>query len=194
MTSCFVVALARDDMRLFVAVDLSTTRARRLRRNRSGSRRRWAARTSLKWVKPDHAHLTLVFLGNVDAGRATSVVEAVGRDVDLRAVRHGSRRRRCVSAARRAARALDRDRRRGRRGDVACSGNWQRASRALGIALEDRPFHPHLTLGRWRESRPSDRDRALAAAQAGGDRAGPRRTRHAVRKPAVAVRRRPTPR
>jgi 2'-5' RNA ligase len=38
----------------------------------------------------------------------------------------------------------------------------QRAA-ALGIALEDRSFHPHLTLGRWRESRRQDRERALAA-------------------------------
>jgi 2'-5' RNA ligase len=38
---------------------------------------------------------------------------------------------------------------------------------ALGIALEDRPFHPHLTLGRWRVSRRADRERALAAAPAG---------------------------
>jgi 2'-5' RNA ligase len=27
----------------------------------------------------------------------------------------------------------------------------------LGLALERRPFHPHLTLARWRTSRPSDR-------------------------------------
>jgi len=38
---------------------------------------------------------------------------------------------------------------------------------ALGIALEDRPFHPHLTLARWRESRSSDRERALTAAPRG---------------------------
>jgi 2'-5' RNA ligase len=34
----------------------------------------------------------------------------------------------------------------------------------LGIPLERRPFHPHLTLARWRESRTTDRLRALNAA------------------------------
>src|SRR5205085_10582838 len=29
----------------------------------------------------------------------------------------------------------------------------------LEIAREARPFHPHLTLARWRDSRPSDRRR-----------------------------------
>jgi 2'-5' RNA ligase len=30
-----------------------------------------------------------------------------------------------------------------------------------GVALEARDFHPHLTLGRWTSSRPSDAARAL---------------------------------
>jgi 2'-5' RNA ligase len=38
---------------------------------------------------------------------------------------------------------------------------------ALGIEVEDRPFHPHLTLGRWRRSRPADGASALAAAPSG---------------------------
>jgi 2'-5' RNA ligase len=33
----------------------------------------------------------------------------------------------------------------------------------LGVALERRPFHPHLTLARWRTSLPTDRARALSA-------------------------------
>jgi 2'-5' RNA ligase len=37
----------------------------------------------------------------------------------------------------------------------------------LGIELEHRPFHPHLTLARWRESRSADRERALSAAPRG---------------------------
>jgi RNA 2',3'-cyclic 3'-phosphodiesterase len=33
--------------------------------------------------------------------------------------------------------------------------------RRRDIALEQRPFSPHLTIGRWKSSRPSDRRRAL---------------------------------
>jgi RNA 2',3'-cyclic 3'-phosphodiesterase len=39
--------------------------------------------------------------------------------------------------------------------------------RDRGVAFDDRPFHPHLTLARWRESRSSDRLIALAAAHRG---------------------------
>jgi 2'-5' RNA ligase len=35
--------------------------------------------------------------------------------------------------------------------------------RRLGIELEDRAFHPHLTLARWRESRAVDRSRIAQA-------------------------------
>ena len=34
---------------------------------------------------------------------------------------------------------------------------------AVGLTLEPRPFHPHLTLARWRTSQPADRQRVLAA-------------------------------
>jgi 2'-5' RNA ligase len=35
------------------------------------------------------------------------------------------------------------------------------------VALEEREFHPHLTLARWKDSRPADRERALSAAGRG---------------------------
>jgi RNA 2',3'-cyclic 3'-phosphodiesterase len=152
-------------MRLFVAIDLSEDARDAI----AAEQKRIAAalggtKTSVTWVKASHAHLTLVFLGNVDPDRATSVVEAVGRDLDLAPfdmVLEGVG----VFPPRGAPRVLWI----GIAGGAAEVIRLQRelAARvaALGIALEDRPFHPHLTLGRWRESRPPDRDRALAAAR-----------------------------
>src|SRR5262249_22786172 len=35
---------------------------------------------------------------------------------------------------------------------------------SVGISRESRPFHPHLTLARWRTSTPADRRPILAAA------------------------------
>lgn len=40
-----------------------------------------------------------------------------------------------------------------------------RAARAAGVPVERKPFRPHLTLGRWRPSDPSDR--AVAGSLAG---------------------------
>ncbi|PYR15935.1 MAG: RNA 2',3'-cyclic phosphodiesterase [Acidobacteria bacterium] len=154
-------------MRLFVAVDLSEGARRRI----AGLQQRIAAAPggppmSLKWVTAEHAHLTLVFLGRVDDTLVPSVVDAFGRDVDrppFDMVLDGLG----VFPPRGAPRVLW--------AGVAAGapelGDLQRlmAERviALGIELEDRPFHPHLTLGRWRRSRPPDRDRALAAVPSG---------------------------
>jgi len=152
------------EMRLFIAIDLSEEAREAMAAEQERIAAALGTKASLKWVKPEHAHLTLVFLGTVDADRATSVVEAVGRDVDLAPfdmVLQGVG----VFPPRGAPRVLWI----GIAGGAAAMTTLQRelAARvaALGIALEDRPFHPHLTLGRWRESRPSDRDRAVRAAQ-----------------------------
>ena len=38
-------------------------------------------RSALKWIRPEHMHLTLAFLGELDDGLARSVVEAIGQPV-----------------------------------------------------------------------------------------------------------------
>lgn len=150
-------------MRLFVAVDLSADAREVIAAQQKRIAAAMAAsKSSMKWVKPEQAHLTLVFLGNVEASRAEGVIDAIGRDVDLAPfdmVLHGVG----VFPPRGAPRVLW----------VGVAGGAQElmllqremALRAggLGIPLEDRPFSPHLTIGRWRESRPPDRDRAIGA-------------------------------
>src|SRR4051794_12499980 len=43
-----------------------------------------SAAGSLKWVRPDQAHVTLVFLGQVADDGVPGLVETVGLDVDAR--------------------------------------------------------------------------------------------------------------
>ena len=45
----------------------------------------------------------------------------------------------------------------GEREVIALERLVARRLETLGLTLEDRAFHPHLTIGRWRHSRPSDR-------------------------------------
>lgn len=154
-------------MRLFVAVDLSEDARRQI----AVQQQRIAAALggtirSLKWVRAEHAHLTLVFLGRVDDSQVPSVVDALGRDVDRPSFEmildgvgvfppRGAPRVLWVGVAAGAPELSDLQR------------LMTERVTALGIELEDRPFHPHLTLGRWRASRPADRGRALAAAPSG---------------------------
>jgi 2'-5' RNA ligase len=134
--------------------------------HRSAKREGGRRVAALKWVKPDLAHLTLVFLGNVEEARVPAVVEAVGGHVDAAPFEisletigafpaRGAPRVLWIGVVDGATRLSELQRELAER--IA----------AIGIPLEDRPFHPHLTLARWRESRPADRERALAAAPLG---------------------------
>src|SRR5207247_1313213 len=120
----------------------------------------------LKWVRPDHAHLTLVFLGDVEEMRVPAVIETASRHVEGSPIeimldtigvfpRRGAPRVLWIGLGEGASRLSE------------LQHELAQRITALGIPLEDRPFHPHLTLARWRESRSPDRDRALAAARHG---------------------------
>jgi 2'-5' RNA ligase len=154
-------------VRLFVAVDLSEAAREAI----AAEQRRIAAAisgtaSSLKWVKPEQAHLTLVFLGNVDPALAASVVETFRADVGLPPfdlVLEGVG----VFPPRGAPRVLWVGASEGAEEVTLLQRELAARVERLGIALEQRPFHPHLTIGRWRDSRPPDRDRAVGAARKG---------------------------
>jgi 2'-5' RNA ligase len=154
-------------VRLFAAVDLSPeTRDAMAAEQKRIAASLGAASASLKWVRPDRAHLTLVFIGEVDAARVPPLVAAMERDVDAAPfdiVFTGTG----VFPLRGAPRVLWT----GIGAGLAELGAVQRELTARigarGVAIEARDFHPHLTLARWTRSRPSDRARALATARPG---------------------------
>jgi RNA 2',3'-cyclic 3'-phosphodiesterase len=154
-------------VRLFVAVDLDDAARAAI----AAEQKRIAAaigegRSAVRWVQPDRMHLTLVFLGEVEATRVPAVVESIHRRVDAQPFdivleNIG------MFPPRGAPRAVWLD-----VSDGACQlsdlrDEIARRIGALYIELEPRPFHPHLTLGRWRTSRSSDRRRVLAAVKPG---------------------------
>jgi 2'-5' RNA ligase len=152
-------------MRLFIAVDLDdaarTAIAAEQKRIAAAMR---DAKSSLRWVQPAHMHLTLVFLGEVSEPQAPGVVDAIGQPVaaapfDMTLQGLG------VFPSRGGPRAFWIGITEGASDLTNLQLEIARRVAGLGIVLESRPFHPHLTLGRWRQSRPSDRRHALAAAR-----------------------------
>lgn len=152
-------------MRLFVALDLDAAAKAAVAAAQANVREAAQGGAPIRWVGPEAMHITLVFLGELDDARAAAVGSAIGRPLaqppfELTLGGLG------VFPPRGAPRAVW----------VGVSGGEPALRKfrdalvervaSAGVTLESRPFAPHLTLGRWKLSRPSDRSRALAAAPA----------------------------
>ncbi len=143
-------------MRLFVAIDLDEAARAAIGDEQKRLMRRAGHDKSIRWVRPEQMHVTLVFIGHVDESRGAAIVAVMSDPIDAApfamvfgrlgvfpphgaptvlwlAVGEGERQ--AVDVQRRVAERLER----------------------VGVTRERRPFHPHLTLARWRASRPADR-------------------------------------
>jgi RNA 2',3'-cyclic 3'-phosphodiesterase len=154
-------------VRLFTAIDLSrATRDAIAVEQRRIAKSLGRSATSLKWIRADQAHVTLVFLGEIDAPRVPALLDALNRDVDAKPfeIAFGST---GVFPSRGAPRVLWA----GIQSGLDALGALQReiAARivALEIPVDVREFRPHLTLGRWPRSQRSDGAPAVAAARHG---------------------------
>ncbi|TKJ16614.1 2'-5' RNA ligase [Blastococcus sp. CCUG 61487] len=109
-----------------------------------------------RWSDAQRWHLTLLFLGAVPReqvprlANAAAAAVAAAPPLRLRLAgggRFGSLRRPQVAWA-------------GLAGDVAeltdLTARLAAAARSLDLPVEERPFRPHLTLGRWRPRQPAD--------------------------------------
>ena len=138
-------------MRCFVAIELS----KKIRSQLAGLQRRLAAADAgIRWVKPEHLHVTIKFLGEVEDGAMRSVCRAIAeaarlcQPFDLRVAGAG-----CFPRQGRDVRVVW-------AGLTEPSGELQRchewldaALEPLGIPAESRPFSFHVTLGRARSPR-----------------------------------------
>ena len=143
-------------MRMFVAIDLDQTVKDSIR-----SQQLKAEFPHVKFVNPEQAHLTLVFMADAAPER---VLPALQHSIEMRpfdlAVGGLGAFPPCG-----APRVLWLGLTGGAREVIALQRVVADRLTAVGVPLEDRAFHPHLTLGRWRQSRPSDRPSFSAEAK-----------------------------
>lgn len=103
------------------------------------------------WVKPENIHLTVVFLGNIETQEMEAMAETVkGVCMGYRPFRVSLKPMGCFPNSRNPRvlwLGLDADPERMTRFRDAL----QRGLKSYGIREEERPFRPHLTLGRFRK-------------------------------------------
>jgi 2'-5' RNA ligase len=140
-------------MRLFLAIELPDEVRHAVVAEQERLRDALGA-APLAWVRPEQLHLTLVFLGELDATRAAALIDRFNAPLEdispfeLRFAGLGT------FPEARAPRVLWLGVDAGRREVIELHRQVARRVSAAGLPVESRPFHPHLTLARWRQMRP----------------------------------------
>jgi RNA 2',3'-cyclic 3'-phosphodiesterase len=146
-------------MRLFAAVELSddARAAIAAEQQRIATALGEVAR-SLRFVRAGHMHLTLAFIGEIAEVRAGSIVEVMSADIaqaPFQLVFGGVG----VFPPGGAPRVLWLGVAQGLQEVIELGALVARRLVSVGVAVEPRPFRPHLTLARWRERSRAGRPR-----------------------------------
>jgi 2'-5' RNA ligase len=146
-------------MRLFVAVELDDATREAVRQEQQLAARQLGRKSSLRLIDPRQVHLTLVFLGEIQSALVDSLTDLMKQPIVETAPFRLGIGGLGVFPPHGAPRILWL----GLTSGVQHITELHRAVAArvavLQIPLEDRAFRPHLTIGRWRHVRPSDRPR-----------------------------------
>ena len=136
-----------DVIRSFIALEISDEVRGRLKALQQDLRK---AGAKVGWVAPENIHLTLLFLGDI----FVSQVEPLAKALDAVAANYASFRYEAAGAgffgSPRAPRVLWVGVNESEGVITALQGRVAAVVRELGLKIEDRLFHPHLTLGRVR--------------------------------------------
>jgi 2'-5' RNA ligase len=143
-------------MRMFVAIDLDESTKAAVAREQQMAWR-LAAQSPIKFVNPQQAHLTLAFLADVPAPQVDRVIAAMAEPIAEPGPFQMAFGGLGVFPPKGAPRVLWLGVLGGARESIVLQREVTRRLQALGLTLDDRDFHPHLTIGRWKQGRPSDR-------------------------------------
>jgi RNA 2',3'-cyclic 3'-phosphodiesterase len=140
-------------IRCFLAFELPVSIRETLSRVLQDMKR---SRLDLRWVKEENIHLTIVFLGDMSIDRIGEIQESVGKVCHVQGPFQISVTGPGVFPGKRNPRVLW----------LGLAGDLERMSRfrddlqinlePFGIKKENRPFSPHLTLGRFRDKARQD--------------------------------------
>jgi len=149
-------------LRAFIAIELPVELQKAISRS-IGQLQKAAGKSGVRWVAAENIHLTLKFLGEVSPTNVDLIQQMLSAEAGLHPRFHievaqlgafpNNKRPRVVWLGVEAPPEL-----------ATLQRGVESAAAKLGYPPEDRPFSPHLTVGRVRENAPSTELTALTAA------------------------------
>lgn len=133
--------------RLFLALPLPATAQAELRSLVHALR---STAPGVKWVKPEQLHVTLRFLGDVENVQCNELIDAMDQETETAPFLFNLAGLGAFPN-RKEPRVLWTGVNEGREQMMALAARVEKVVRACGMPPEDRPFAPHLTLGRVKE-------------------------------------------
>ena len=144
-------------MRMFVAVDLDEASRDLVAETQRRALTRVRTKGALRLVDPQQVHLTLAFLGEVPSPLSDAVIDEMRlpfAGISPFQLGMGGL---GMFPPRGAPRVLWLGLTRGVGELIALQSAVAGRLGGLGVTLEERDFHPHVTIARWRDGRPADR-------------------------------------
>jgi 2'-5' RNA ligase len=140
-------------IRSFLAIELPKPILRKIEEVQGDLR---STRADVRWVNPEKIHLTLKFFGNIEESRIEPIFKSI--EEPIRNTLPFSLEVRGVGAFPhlRNPRVIWMGLVDGREVLVSFQKQIETQLEKIGFQPEDRPFHPHLTLGRMKSSRGKD--------------------------------------
>jgi len=137
-------------IRSFLAIELPKPILRKIEEVQGDLR---STRADVRWVNPEKIHLTLKFFGNIEESRIEPIFKSI--EEPIRNTLPFSLEVRGVGAFPhlRNPRVIWMGLVDGREALVSFQKQIETQLEKIGFQPEDRPFHPHLTLGRMKSSR-----------------------------------------
>jgi 2'-5' RNA ligase len=140
-------------LRSFLAIELPATILTRIEEVQKDLK---SSRADVRWVSPENIHLTLKFFGTIEESIIESIIKLTEGPVQGTPLFFLKIQGMGAFPNLKNPRVIWMGFQEGKEIIVAIQKQLEREFEKIGFQPEDRPFHPHLTLGRMRSNRGKD--------------------------------------
>jgi 2'-5' RNA ligase len=140
-------------IRSFLAIELPGTIQKKIEEVQGDLK---SSHADVRWVSSEKIHLTLKFLGNIEESRIESIVKSIEEPIHTTSAFHLSVRGMGAFPHFKNPRVIWMGLVDGEKVLTSFQKQLETSLEKIGFQAEDRPFQPHLTLGRAKSSRGRD--------------------------------------